>query len=276
MNIAAIHTFLTVMRTGNLNRAAEALNVTQSAVTARLDALEAQLGAPLLVRARSGARLTKAGYAFVDTAEMIVQGWDSARARLSLPQGVTRLLCVACTPDLWTGTGDAWIRQLRARHDPIAIDVWPAIQDQARAWLASGLCDMALTGAPVTGPGIDHRALMDDPLVQVADRPRAAVAWDPTYIYVDYGPGYRARHAALWPGEDTPALSLNAPDWALAHLLAHGGSAYLPRAMVQPHLDAARLFAVTGAPPLSRRSYLSWRKASEAEFPWLADQAPAP
>jgi DNA-binding transcriptional LysR family regulator len=276
MNITAIHTFLTVMRTGNLNRAAEALNITQSAVTARLDALETQLGAQLLVRARSGARLTKAGYAFVDTAEMIVQGWDGARARLSLPQGVTRLLSVACAPDLWAGTGDGWIEDLRKRHGEIAIEVWPALQDQAQGWLASGLCDVAVTGEPVTGAGIDHRALKDEPLIQVANKPRHAVAWDPTYIYVDYGPGYRARHAALWQGEETAALSLNAPDWALAHLLAHGGSAYLPSAMASPQIAAGRLFEVAGAPPLSRRSYISWRKSSEADFPWLGNHAPAP
>ncbi|MFZ1727537.1 MAG: LysR family transcriptional regulator [Albidovulum sp.] len=44
MNIAAIQTFLSVVRTKNLNAAAAELNVTQSAVTARLDALEQALG----------------------------------------------------------------------------------------------------------------------------------------------------------------------------------------------------------------------------------------
>ena len=49
MNITAIQAFLTVVRSGNLNRAAEQLNVTQSAVTTRLDTLEQALGAKLLV-----------------------------------------------------------------------------------------------------------------------------------------------------------------------------------------------------------------------------------
>ena len=53
MNIAAIQTFLAVVETGNLNKAAERLNVTQSTITARLDALEASLGAALLVRNRT-------------------------------------------------------------------------------------------------------------------------------------------------------------------------------------------------------------------------------
>lgn len=275
MNIAAIQTFLTVIRTGNLNRAAEALNVTQSAVTARLDALEQQLGAPLLTRARSGARLTKAGYAFVDAAEAIVRNWDSARARLSLPEGVTRLLSMACAPDLWTGTGDAWVAAQRARHREIAFDLWPASQGTALDWLTSGLCDAAITGEAIIGALFEHRLLSDEPLVQVAAAPRDAVPWEPNYVYVDYGPGHRARHAAAWPGEDSAALSLNCPDWALAHILrGKGASAYLPRTMAQPYLDAQRLFEVRGATRLSRRSYLSWRKDSEADFPWLPTSLP--
>ena len=71
MNIATIETFLAVHRLGNLNRAAEELNVTQSAVTARLDALEASLGARLLNRSRKGATLTKAGYSFLEQADII-------------------------------------------------------------------------------------------------------------------------------------------------------------------------------------------------------------
>ena len=44
MNISALKTFLTVVDLGNLNKAAERLNVTQSTVTARLDSLEEALG----------------------------------------------------------------------------------------------------------------------------------------------------------------------------------------------------------------------------------------
>lgn len=39
VNIAALQTFLAVVQTGNINRAAVQLNVTQSTVTTRLDPL---------------------------------------------------------------------------------------------------------------------------------------------------------------------------------------------------------------------------------------------
>ena len=79
MNIAAFQTFLAVVETGNLSKAAEQLHVTQSTVTTRLDVLEETLGQKLLVRSRRGAELTKAGFAFQRHAELMVQAWEQAR-----------------------------------------------------------------------------------------------------------------------------------------------------------------------------------------------------
>ena len=61
MNLAGLQTFLAIVETGNLVRAAERLHVTQSTVTSRLDTIEDALGQRLLVRSRKGAELTKAG-----------------------------------------------------------------------------------------------------------------------------------------------------------------------------------------------------------------------
>ena len=53
--------FLEVARRGNVSRAAEAIYVSQPTLTARLHALEAELGEKLFVRTRQGMRLTDAG-----------------------------------------------------------------------------------------------------------------------------------------------------------------------------------------------------------------------
>ena len=44
MNLVTLRTFLAVVQTGNLNKAADLMNVTQSTITARLDALDTELG----------------------------------------------------------------------------------------------------------------------------------------------------------------------------------------------------------------------------------------
>ncbi len=56
-----LEAFVTVARTLNFTRAAERLNLTQSALSQRIRKLEEELGATLLVRAPGGVRLTETG-----------------------------------------------------------------------------------------------------------------------------------------------------------------------------------------------------------------------
>ncbi|SLN63648.1 Hca operon transcriptional activator [Roseovarius albus] len=269
MNIVAIETFLTVTRVRNLNRAAEEMNITQSAVTARLYALEQALGTKLLNRSRKGATLTKAGYAFLEQAELITSTWANAKAQANLPSGVTQLFSFVCAPALWPNLGQDWIDGLRRDHPETAVEVWAGLKSDAQSWLQSGMSDAALLPEPITGPGFDHRVFSTETLIQVSTVEREAVRWDPHYIFVDYGPAFRAQHAAAWPSGETASLSVSNPDWAREHLFKYGGSAYLPERIVQEDLAAGRLFAVRGSASFTQRSVLSWRKASEPAFAWL-------
>lgn len=270
MNIAAIQTFLTVFRTGNLNRAAEQLNITQSAVTARLDALEQAIGAKLLIRSRKGASLTKPGFAFLEQAEVIVRSWENARARTSLPRGVTRLFSFVCHPSLWTGLGEDWILFQRRSHTETAIEIWTGLSSDAARWLQSGLSDAALLPEPLNEPGLESREFALDRLIQVACQRHETDRSEEKYVYVDYGPVIRSQHAQVWPADETAAIAYSNPDWALTHLLTQGGTAYLPERMVADQIADGLLHRVGGAPEFTRRAHLSWRKSSEATFPWLA------
>jgi len=278
MKITAIQTFLSVVRTRNLNRAAEELHITQSAVSARLDALEQALGARLLVRSRKGASLTKEGYAFLEQAEVIVRSWQNAQARISLPQGVTRLFSLVCDPGRWTAMGSEWVARVRAHHPEIAVEIWAGQGAEALSWLQSGKSDAALLGAPLAAADIVNRECTVGRLIQVSTKPRTAVQWHPDYVYVDYGPGFRSQHAEQWPSGETAAIAFSNPDWAFAHLMRHGGSAYLPESMVLDPIAQGILFRVEGAASFRQRSYLSWRKDREEKFPWLAsvDLSPEP
>jgi DNA-binding transcriptional LysR family regulator len=269
MNITAIQTFLCVVRCRNLNRAAEEMNITQSAVSARLDALDQALGARLLIRSRKGATLTKEGFAFLEQAEVIARSWDNAKNRISLPKGVTHLFSFACAPGLWTGLGQVWIEAIRKANPETAIEIWTGGCVDAQRWLQSGMCDAALLAEPVLAPAFANRVHATENLIQVATRPRRSVQWHSDYVYIDYGSAFRADHARAWPSEETAAIAFSTPDWGLAHILAHGGSAYLPEYLVQELIADGRLFKVEGSPGFSRPSYLTWRIDREERFAWL-------
>ena len=69
MELAQLQVFLEAAERGSLRRAAEALNLTQPSVSARVRALEVDLGVPLFHRTARGVRLTDMGKTFLPFAQ---------------------------------------------------------------------------------------------------------------------------------------------------------------------------------------------------------------
>ncbi len=270
MNIDSVETFLAVVRLGNLNTAARELHVTQSTVTARLNSLEQELGASLLVRSRKGARLTKAGFRFHDQAELIVRTWSNAQAQFALPAGVTSVLSIGCDPTVWTCHGTQLLERVRSRHPETAVELWVATTALARSWLDSGLCDVALLHEPLVGLQTQSALYSTDRLLQYSTVDRGIMEWDPDYIYVDYGPAFRTLHAENFGTAETATTSFGHPDWALQFLLDHRGSAYLPESLAQPEVTRGALHPVRGAPVFSNDVHLSWTEPADRAFPWIS------
>lgn len=271
MNIAALQTFLAVVQAGNLNKAAEQLNVTQSTVTTRLDVLEETLGQRLLVRSRRGAELTKAGFVFLSHAEVVAQAWEQARKAVGLPKGFSGLFSFACHFDLWEGAGSTWLESTRRHQPDLALEAWSGDLGDIKRWLLSGLVDAALAPEPLTGAGLVSGEAAQDRLVLVSTVRRPVVGWDPAYVYVDLGSEFRRQHSLAWPGDETAHMTFGSSRWALDYLLARGGSAYLPLRLIEPLVRQERLFPVEGAPEFTRALHLTWRKASLTAHPWITD-----
>ena len=269
MNLTFLQTFLTVLETGNLNKTAERLNVTQSTVTARLDALEDTLGSKLLVRSRRGARMTRAGFELRPHAELLVNGWAQALKAINLPEGYSGLFSFACEFDLWHEAGRSWFYAARAAHPGVAYEARPGRRAEIAAWLGTGITDAAMTLEPVSAPGLALRELVQEAIVHVSAAVRRGDEGNAGYIYVDLGVDFRRQHVLAFPAAKTASITFSTSAWALEHLLAHGGSAYLPLGLVRDHLRARTLHRVEGAPVFSRTLYLVWREASEANFPWI-------
>jgi DNA-binding transcriptional LysR family regulator len=270
MNLDAIKTFLTVVETGNLNTAADQLNVTQSTVTARLDVLEERLQEKLLMRSRRGSKLTKAGFKFLRHAELIQQSWDQGRKAISLPKQYSDTFSLACLSGLWDGIGSNWLVVLRENFPDLATEAWPGTAIELTHWLDSGLIDAALSTEPIAGRQIHSSILMQDEYVQVATHPRETVEWDPEYIYVDLGPNFRRQHAAHWTKDQGARMTFGDSRWALQTLLNEGGSAYLPKRLIQTYLSSKKLHIVDSSPSFTQDIYISWREANLNNFPWLS------
>lgn len=88
MEIKWIQDFLSQSKTHSFSRSAEERNVTQSALSRRIQALEAWLGAELVDRSTQPARLTAAGMLFQQQAEGILGQLMDIRTQL---KGIQKL-----------------------------------------------------------------------------------------------------------------------------------------------------------------------------------------
>jgi len=79
MLLEHIEGFVEVAQRGNLSRAAESLFVHQPTLTARLQALERELGEPLFIRTPRGMRLSDAGRAFLPFAQRALRALHDGR-----------------------------------------------------------------------------------------------------------------------------------------------------------------------------------------------------
>ncbi len=267
MNIVALKTFLAIVELGNLNKAAERLFVTQSTVSARIDVLEETLGQTLLLRSRRGARLTKAGFAFMRYAENIVQTWDQGSRAVQLPEQFSGAISISCEHDLWEGNVEPWLEQLAQEEPNLAIEIWPGDRIESINWLTSGLIDLAITREPIAGDQINTRLFAKQQLLHVCS-PNSNN--NTKFITVDHGPGFRRQYSQQQQVSRI-TFGKGGNRWALDKILTGNYSGYLPITMVQPYLSTGQLQQVEGAANYNTECHLSWRVTSEDDHPWLAN-----
>src|SRR4051812_24182010 len=74
-----LHYFIEVSNTLNVSRAAERLGISQPTLSLAIQRLEHAFGAPLLLRSKSGVRMTQAGTKLVAQARHLLDEWERLR-----------------------------------------------------------------------------------------------------------------------------------------------------------------------------------------------------
>ena len=87
MDILRIRSFITVARLGHVTRAAEALHVTQPAVTAHIKTMEQELGIALFHRTPGRIELTKSGEALLPDAERVLAEFNALLSHAKAMKG---------------------------------------------------------------------------------------------------------------------------------------------------------------------------------------------
>src|SRR5256885_2158269 len=119
-----LEAFVEVVRRGSVTGAARALYVTQPALTARLNTLERDVGAPLLVRRRGGVRLTEAGRTFLPYAERALQAVADGRVVLTeLRRGAAGYVSICASPIVSTYALPTILNRFSQTHPGVPVAV---------------------------------------------------------------------------------------------------------------------------------------------------------
>ena len=255
MDIAAARTFLEIVKTGSFVRAAANLNITQTAVSARVRVLEEQLDRQLFIRNKAGARLTPAGEQFLRYATTLVQVWERARHQVAMPPGRENVVTVGGEYSVWDPLLRNWLVWMRNVCADVAVRVQIDVADRLVDQVQEGVLDLAVVYAPPHRTGIVQELLVEEALVAVTtDAGRREPSPD-DYVYVDWGPEFRDSHHTAFPDAPGPALSINHGPLALEYILAVGGTGYFRMEAARPHLESGRLHLVRDRPRFSYSVY---------------------
>jgi len=264
MDLEQARTFLAIAAHGSFLQAAKRLHLTQSTVSVRIRNLEAYLGASLFVRNRAGASLTPAGRRFLRHAKALVLTVEQARHDVGLPSRYRASLRIGGRIALWEGLLPRWVGWMRRTAPDVSIHSEIGFEEDLMRRMIEGTLDIGLMYTPSHAPGLVVEHLFDETLVLVSSRPD--LKWPgEDYIYVDWGPGFYAKHREAYPDLERPAQVVNIGWLGIQLIVANGGACFLPQRMARPLVDSGRLFQVGSGPEFALPAYMVFPREAESE-----------
>lgn len=175
MNSKQMQYAITLSQTRNFSQAAQQLNMTQSALSKQIMALEKELGVKLFDRNTSPVSLTPAGEQFVREAKDLLYREEQLLQTMSrygsgesgrLVIGISPFRSLYLMPDL--------IRRLREKYPGIQVELQETGSAQLRKNAAEGKYDFAIVNLPVEEALLDITPLEPDVLVLAMPKALAA------------------------------------------------------------------------------------------------------
>jgi LysR family transcriptional activator of nhaA len=255
LNLHHLRLFRAVARDGTLTGAARALNISQSAVSTQVRALEAVLGQDLFARSGRALVLTESGRIALDHAEEIFRTAEDLSATLRHAGTRRQALRVGALATLSRNFQMAFLAPLLGRADVEVVLRSGGQEDLLRGLEALSL-DVVLTNLvparDAASPYLVHRldaqpVSLVGPPGQAAPGPLGDLLAAHPLILPTPETALRAGFDALLDRLDiVPRIAAEADDMAMLRLLARAGAglAVLPPIVVRDELAAGQLVEI--------------------------------
>ncbi|HTO33569.1 MAG TPA: LysR family transcriptional regulator [Pararhizobium sp.] len=256
MQIDLIETFLDLMETRSFNRTAERLNITQSTVSHRVKALEAQFNRKLFTRNKGGTAPTASGLRFLDHAKALQHQWHEATRAVENAGAYERSMRLGIQHDLAEAFAGRWLSAIRTDLPATSIYMEADYSIQMNRDLAAGDLDLAILYTPHYLPDLHYERIGELTYMLVSTSARTVAGLRPeTYIQAVYSPAFDRAHRLALPHLSAAPLA-SGQNIAITGLLKTlGGAAYLSRDTARQLAQEGSAFPVEDAPPIAQAIY---------------------
>lgn len=169
MEISQLRSFLCVAHEGNVTRAADALYLSQPAVTQQIRALERELGASLFDRTGRGVQLTAAGTAlrdYVRRSLALLEEGQQVIADLHAGTAGRLLLGAGVTTSIFSLP--AWLREFREAYPAVDVTVRTGESMEVTDMVLEREVDLGVITSPVEFQELRTISLFDEEIALVA------------------------------------------------------------------------------------------------------------
>lgn len=265
MTLEQLRVFVAVAERQHVTRAAEALNLAQSAASAAIAALEARHEAKLFHRVGRGIEMTGAGAVFLVEARAVLARAEAAELVLAelggLKRGTLRVNASQTIASYWL---PRHLVAFRRAYPGIDIRLTVGNTAQAAAAVHEGSAELGFVEGDVDDPVLSSRMVARDYLVVVvgAEHPWASCAdvaaaqlMDSEWVLREPGSGTRAMFEAALKEFGVPigalriALELPTNESVRAAVEAGMGATAISASVAAPSLEAGLLHKIALALP---------------------------
>lgn len=278
LNPEQLLTFALVARLGSLSAAAEAMHLTQPAVSNQMSRLQAEVGERLFVRHRLGVTLTAAGEALLPQSNALARALERAESVVGELRGVEAgRVAVAASTTVASYLMPGVLARYREEYPGVGISLRSGNTAQVVGMLEHGGVELAAIEGPVEALpfGVERTVFFRDEVVLVtgpdhglagreAVRPDELTGLD--IVRREEGSGTReVAEAALAGVSMNNALDMAGSEGVKEAVLAGVGVAFLSRLAVEREVRAGILSATSIATPEMIRN-LTLLSVPEAEL----------
>ncbi|CAJ0730566.1 LysR family transcriptional regulator [Ralstonia mannitolilytica] len=190
-DLTDLQAFRAVVELGSFRKAAEAVSISQPALSRRIDKLESALGVPLFERTTRSVTLTTVGRVFARSAEQLLDDLDAALLGIR-DVASSRLghVTIACVPSVAYYFLPSLIASYHRRFPRIRVKLLDASANEVLGAVISGEADFGVSFMGSQEPGIEFKLLLQERFVAACrrDHPLARkkrVTWSELYEH-DY------------------------------------------------------------------------------------------